>query len=194
GGLAGQRWAGGRRRELSHHGRALLCGGGTRLLQSSLSSGGAIMIARIAAIALALAAASATTAARAEDAVLANSVRIGAYCLAYDTTADDITGPYVPPGVNVKVKDVLTPYFAYVRRLSNHFSVELAAGLPPLTKTEGKGPAKLGSVPYNGQVISTARWLAPTLLLVYNFRDESAKLRPYIGAGINYTRFYSRQS
>jgi outer membrane protein len=49
-------------------------------------------------------------------------------------------------------------------------------------------------VPYNGQVITTARWLAPTLLLTYSFFDESARLRPYIGAGINYTRFYSRQS
>jgi len=49
-------------------------------------------------------------------------------------------------------------------------------------------------VPYNGQVITTARWLAPTLLLTYSFFDESARFRPYIGAGINYTRFYSRQS
>jgi outer membrane protein len=152
------------------------------------------MIARSATIAFAILAASAAAGARAEEDVYANSVRLGYYYVTYDTTADDIRGPFVPAGVNLKVKDVFTPYFAYVRRLTNHFSLELAVGAPPLTKTEGRGPAKLGSVPYNGQVITTARWLAPTLLLTYSFFDESSKLRPYIGAGINYTRFYSRQS
>jgi outer membrane protein len=152
------------------------------------------MSARIWTIAFGVVAASVAVGARAEEDVYSNSLRLGAYYVMYDTQADDIRGPFVPAGVNLKVQDVITPYFAYVRRLTNHFSVELAVGAPPLTKTEGKGPAKLGSVPYNGQVITTARWLAPTLLLTYSFFDESYALRPYIGAGINYTRFYSRQS
>jgi outer membrane protein len=152
------------------------------------------MIARSLTIAFGIVAASVAVSARADEDVLSNSVRLGYYYVMYDTHADDIKGPFVPAGVNLKVQDVATPYFAYVRRLTNHFSVELAVGAPPLTKTEGKGPAKLGSVPYNGQVITTARWLAPTLLLTYSFFDESARFRPYIGAGVNYTRFYSRQS
>jgi outer membrane protein len=152
------------------------------------------MIARIWTVAFGILAVSVTAGARAEEDVLSNSLRLGAYYVMYDTHADDIKGPFVPAGVNLKIQDVVTPYFAYVRRLTNHFGVELAVGAPPLTKTEGKGPARLGSVPYNGQVITTARWLAPTLLLTYTFFDESARLRPYIGAGINYTRFYSRQS
>jgi outer membrane protein len=152
------------------------------------------MIARILTIAFGILAATVTAGARAEEDYLSNSLRVGAYYVMYDTQADDIRGPFVPAGVNLRVQNVTTPYFAYVRRLTNHFSVELAMGWPPLTKTEGKGPAKVGSVPFNGQVITTARWLAPTLLLTYSFFDESATLRPYIGAGINYTRFYSRQS
>jgi len=152
------------------------------------------MFVRILTIAFGVLAATVTVGARAEEDALSNSLRIGSYYIMYDTQADDIRGPYVPAGANLKVKDVITPYFAYVRRLTNHFGVELAVGVPPLTKTEGKGPAKLGSVPYNGQVITTARWLAPTLLLTYSFFDESQRFRPYIGAGINYTRFYSRQS
>jgi outer membrane protein len=152
------------------------------------------MFARILTIAFGILAATATVGARAEEDVLSNSLRVGAYYLMYDTQADNIRGPFVPAGVNLKVQDVVTPYFAYVRRLTNHFGVELAMGLPPLTKTEGKGPAKLGSVPYNGQVVTTARWLAPTLLLTYTFFDESHRFRPYIGAGVNYTKFYSRQS
>ncbi|MFL6603769.1 MAG: OmpW/AlkL family protein [Steroidobacteraceae bacterium] len=152
------------------------------------------MFARILTIAFGILAATTTVGARAQEDVLSNSVRVGAYYLMYDTQAEDIRGPFVPAGVNLKVEDVITPYFAYVRRLTNHFGVELAVGAPPLTKTEGKGPAKLGSVPYNGQVVTTARWLAPTLLLTYTFFDESNRFRPYIGAGINYTKFYSRQS
>lgn len=131
--------------------------------------------------------------ARADD-VPSNSLRLGAYYVTYDVSADDIKGPFVPPGVNVDLKSVVTPYFAYVRRLTGRFSAEFAFGVPPLTKTIGKGPAELGSVPYNGQVISTARWFAPTLLLNFYLLDESHRLRPYIGAGVNYTRFYDRQS
>lgn len=129
-----------------------------------------------------------------DDSVPDNQLRIGMYYVHYFTRADDISGPYVPPGVNISVEDLETLYVAYVRRLSPHFNLELAFGWPPLTRTDGKGPAMLGSVPYNGQTISTARWLAPTLLLNYVFFDESQALRPYVGIGVNYTRFYSRQS
>jgi outer membrane protein len=121
-------------------------------------------------------------------------VRVGTYFIWYDTHADDLRGPYVPAGINIKLKSLATPYFAYVRTLTDHFSLELASGAPPVTKTVGKGPATVGSVPYNGQIVVTARWFAPTLLFEYNFFDTSTRLRPYIGAGINYTRFYSRQA
>ncbi len=151
------------------------------------------MIARIVTIAFGTLVAGLAVCARADDDVLSNSLRVGAYYITYDTQADDLRGPYVPPGVNLKLKDVITPYFAYVRRLNNHFSAELALGVPPLTKTVGKGPATLGSVPYNGQEIVTARWLAPTVLLTYSFFDESSRLRP-ISAQVLITRASTRGS
>ena len=150
---------------------------------------------RILFAALAAGAASVCCAAPASaDEVLNNSARIGLYSLFYHVSADDLSGPYVPPGANIDAKNVETLYLAYVRRLSAHIDVELALGYPPLQKTVGKGPATLGSVPYDGQVIATARWLAPTLLFEYVFFDENSKLRPYIGAGVNYTTFYDRNS
>jgi outer membrane protein len=152
------------------------------------------MTARFAKILFTILALSGAAGAYADEDRLNNSARIGAYYVTYDTQADDIRGPLVPPGANVRLQDLVTPYFGFVRTLSDHFSVELAFGVPPLTKSKGKGPAKLGSVPFAGETIVTARWLSPTVLLEYSFRDESARLRPYIGAGINYTRFYSRQS
>ena len=130
----------------------------------------------------------------AADPILSNEIRVGAYILHYDAKADDLKGPYVPPGVNVDVKSVTTPYFAYVRRLSPHLIAQLAAGVPPKTETVGKGPATLGSVPFNGQVVSTAKWFSPSVLVNYVFRDESEAWRPYVGLGINFTRFYDLKS
>jgi outer membrane protein len=145
--------------------------------------------------ALALLAASAFVAAPAlADDVPANSVRAGLYSVFFNVSADNLSGPYVPPGANIDAKNVETLYLAYVRRLSSRFDVELAVGYPPLQKTVGKGPATLGSVPYDGQVIATARWIAPTALLEYNLADENSQWRPYIGAGVNYTTFYDRDS
>ncbi|HLQ13540.1 MAG TPA: OmpW family outer membrane protein [Steroidobacteraceae bacterium] len=132
--------------------------------------------------------------AMAADAIHGNEIRLGLYIVQYDAHADDITGPFVPKGLNVNVKNVNTAYVAYVRRLSPNFVLELAAGVPPKTETTGKGPAMLGSVPFDGQVISTAKWFAPTLLLNYVFLDESSAWRPYFGVGANYTKFYDRQS
>jgi len=130
----------------------------------------------------------------ADDEVYGNSFRVGSYSVFYHTHADDITGPFVPAGVNLKSQDLETLYVGYVRRLSPAFALELALGYPPLNKVEGKGPATVGSVPYNGQVVSTARWLSPALLLEYNFLSEDSKFRPYIGVGVNYTNFYDRRS
>ncbi len=125
---------------------------------------------------------------------LNNDFRLGLYYVHYRASADDITGPYTPAGLNLRLEDLETPYFAYVRKLSTHFQVEVAAGWPPLTRTVGRGPAALGSVPYNGQVIATARWIAPSALIEYKLFDDSAVFRPYFGVGVNYTDFYSRQS
>ncbi len=134
----------------------------------------------------------ATAAPAADDGQPNNSLRAGAYVVFLHTKADDLSGPYVPPGANLNTQDFQTLYFAYVRRLSSKFDLELATGWPPLTKTEGKGPATLGSVAYNGQVLATSRWVAPTLLLEYKFRSENAAFQPYVGAGVNYTVFYDR--
>ncbi len=121
-----------------------------------------------------------------------NDVRLGVYSVFYHTSADDITGPYVPAGVNLKAENLETLYVGIVRHLPDNFALELALGYPPQAKIKGSGVATVGSVPYDGQVISSARWISPTLLLEYNFLPDTAKLRPYFGVGVNYTTFYDR--
>ena len=132
--------------------------------------------------------------AQSADDVPPNTIRVGLYDVMYHPHAQDLSGPYVPPGVGLTVQDVQTVYLAYVREFFHHLDLELALGVPPLTKTVGRGPATLGSVPYNGQVISTARWFAPSLVANYVFLSPEHALRPYIGVGINYTSFYDRDS
>jgi outer membrane protein len=130
--------------------------------------------------------------ASADDEVWNNSIRAGLYSVFYHTSATDLQGPYVPADVNFKAKNLETLYVGFVRRIWSPFDVELALGYPPLSKVEGRGIATVGSVPYNGVVVSSARWLSPTVLFEYRFLPESSKWQPYIGAGVNYTAFYDR--
>ena len=46
-----------------------------------------------------------------------------------------------------------------------------------------------GSVAFLGDDVLEAKNVAPTLLFNYHFGKEGDKFRPYVGAGINYTRF-----
>ena len=55
------------------------------------------------------------------------------------------------------------------RQLRGGARARLSAAL----EDQRRGPATLGSVPYNGQVISSARWISPTLLLEYNFLRDT---------------------
>jgi outer membrane protein len=140
-------------------------------------------------VALFSASASLCQAAFCADTAPPNEIRAGLYALFYDASAQNISGPYAPAGLNLSVKNVQTLYLAYVRTLTDHFNLELA-----ITKTYGRGPSMLGSVPYNDVELSSARWAAPTLLLNYKFLNENYALRPYLGAGINYVNFYDRES
>jgi outer membrane protein len=135
--------------------------------------------------------------ANADDEVYNNSLRLGAEFVFYHTKANDLTGPYLQSNgivANFKADNLETLYAAYVRRIWSNFSVELALGYPPLSKVEGRGSPTVGSVPYAGQTVSSARWLSPTVLFEYNFLSENSPLRPYIGVGVNYTAFYDRYS
>lgn len=49
-------------------------------------------------------------------------------------------------------------------------------------------------MPFDGQEVATAKWFSPSVLLEYKFLDASSPLRPYVGIGINYTRFYDLKS
>jgi outer membrane protein len=122
------------------------------------------------------------------------SVGAGIARIHLQSTSDDISGPFTPAGLEVSVKDATTLFLSLDKQINPRFDVELAGGWPPTHNVNGKGPATVGSVPYDGVTLSKAKEMAPTLLVNYSFTDAGQPLRPYIGLGLNYTHFYDIKS
>lgn len=94
-----------------------------------------------------------------------------------------VTGIGIPPGADAKVGDATTALFTYEYTVSPKFGVELVMGVPPKIKAKATG-----SVSFLGEVL-TARNVAPAVLVNYHFGEPGDGLRPYIGVGVNYTKF-----
>lgn len=87
------------------------------------------------------------------------------------------------PVVNVDSAASLTVSATYF--VSQHWAVEV-----------------LGAVPFthdvnlnaNGAKVAEVTHLPPTVTLQYHFAPDAARFRPYVGAGLNYTLFYSEKT
>ena len=103
----------------------------------------------------------------------------------YQTHArtNGVTGIGIPPGADATVGNATTVLFTYEYAMSPHIGVELVLGVPPKIKARASG-----SVAFLGEVL-TARNVAPTLLFNYHFFAPGSTLRPYLGVGVNYTKF-----
>lgn len=108
----------------------------------------------------------------------------------YDTHSKTtgVVGIGVPPGADASTGDGTTVIGVYERRITPNLGIELVLGVPPKITAQATG-----TVAFLGEVLS-ARNAAPTVLLNYHFGAETDALRPYVGAGINYTRFTSIKS
>lgn len=131
-------------------------------------------------LALASVLACAAPAASAQD----NVIKIG--ITRYDTHSktNGISGIGVPAGADAQVGDATTVIFVYERLFTPQVGLEFVLGVPPRLKAKATG-----SVAFLGDDVLSARNVAPTLLLNYHFFDPTDRFRPYLGAGINYTRF-----
>lgn len=122
-------------------------------------------------------------AAPAQAQVKAGDVLVRARAIVVSPTeeAGSIT-PGFPTG-SVGVSDSVAPEVDFTYMWSDHIGTELILAT---TKHDVGGR---GSIAALGDVAST--WvLPPTLTLQYHFAPQ-AKVRPYVGAGVNYTIFYS---
>jgi outer membrane protein len=137
---------------------------------------------KILSLALAAALALGFTAAQAQDAN--NAVKVGV--TRYDTHSktNGISGIGVPPGADATTDDATTIIFVYERLFTPNIGLEFVLGIPPTIHAKATG-----SVAFLGDNVLSAKNLAPTLLLNYHFFSPGDTWRPYVGAGINYTKF-----
>jgi outer membrane protein len=143
------------------------------------------MIIKLQPLALAAALACASGAVHAQD----NIFKAGAIFYQTHSKTSGIKGIGIPPGADAETGDAWTALFTYERLLRPEFGVEFVLGIPP--KIEAKGA---GSVAFLGDNILSAKNVAPTVLFNYHFGTPGDTWRPYVGIGLNYTRFASVES
>lgn len=127
----------------------------------------------------------APTAASAQD----WTVKLGVTRYDAHSKTSGISGVGVPPGADAKVGDATTAIFVLQRSFTPNWSAEIVLGVPPRIKARATG-----SVAFLGNDVLSAKNVAPTFIVNYNFGGASDRLRPYLGAGVNYTRFESVRS
>jgi outer membrane protein len=146
-----------------------------------------IAAAAFATLALALACADAQ--AQMQAASPDNVIKIGVTRYNSHSSTDGIHGIGVPAGADAKVGDATTVIFVYERMVTPNVGVEFVLGVPPTIKAKATG-----SVAFLGDDVLSARNVAPTLLFNYHFFTADDAFRPYLGAGINYTKFTNAKS
>lgn len=100
---------------------------------------------------------------------------------------DDSSGGVLPtfPGAGANVDTAYTPELDFTYMITNHIGAELILAT---SKHNATGTGALDGLP-----LARTWVLPPTLTLQYHFLPD-ARVRPYIGAGINYTIFYSEKA
>lgn len=141
-----------------------------------------------AALAIAIAATLACGGARAQEAPL-NVLKLGITQYDSHSKTSGISGPGVPAGADAEVGDATTVVVIYERYVHPNVGVELVLGIPPVIHSKATG-----TVAFLGDNILSARNVAPTLLVNYHFFQPTDTWRPYLGAGVNYTKFTSIHS
>ncbi|MDD0823126.1 outer membrane beta-barrel protein [Mannheimia sp. AT1] len=94
--------------------------------------------------------------------------------------------------VDLKVKNNTQLGLTATYMLADNVGIELLGATPFSHKINANVPA-LGADSDLGRVVSLKQ-LPPSLYAQYYFFEPTAKVKPYIGAGLNYTRFYHAKS
>lgn len=135
-------------------------------------------------IAFSLVAASLALAAGGPAAAQDNVLKLGVTRYTTDSKSNGIRGIGVPPGADAETGDATTLIFVYERTLTPNIGAEIVLGIPPRIHAKATG-----SVAFLGDDVLSAKNVSPTLLFNYYFGQPGDRWRPYLGAGVNYTRF-----
>lgn len=115
-----------------------------------------------------------------------NVVKVGVTRYTTHSSSSGLTAtpPVFPGSADAETGDATTLLFVFERSLTPNLGIELALGVPPRISAKGTGAAAA-----LGDELLSAKNVSPTLLVNYYFGDAANALRPYLGAGVNYTRF-----
>lgn len=118
-----------------------------------------------------------------------NTVYIGMAYLQNHSSMSDLSGMNTPPGLNLDVGNAPALGFGYVRDLGGPWAFELALGVPPRVRTDAMGVnwAALGVSP--GAGVTDVHAISPTAFINYHMLGKEVKFDPFVGLGINFTRF-----
>jgi outer membrane protein len=117
------------------------------------------------------------------------TVKTGAIRYNTHSKTNGISGIGIPAGADAQVGDASTVVFTFEKALTPNVGVELVLGVPPTVKSKATG-----SVAFLGDNVLSAKNVAPTVFVNYHFGSPGDALRPYVGLGLNYTKFVSIQS
>ncbi|MCL2908617.1 outer membrane protein OmpW [Shewanella aquimarina] len=110
-------------------------------------------------------------------------VRAGAVTVAPNESSQDVVTPDLGNlgEFSVSSNTQLGLNFGYM--LTDNFGIELLAATPFSHDISLKGVGK----------VAETKHLPPTLVAQYYFGSADSKLRPYIGAGVNFTNFFDNE-
>lgn len=113
-------------------------------------------------------------------------VRIGASMVNPNESSSN-PGGGLPAGSDVSINSDTQPSFTVAYMFTNNVSFEVLGATPFTHKIDGAGAlAGIGQ-------IAKVKHLPPTFSINYHFQPQ-ASVRPYVGAGINYTYFFDEKA
>lgn len=129
----------------------------------------------------------ATAIAQSDD--TSNTLKIGYAAINFHANSGELTGPpgTTPAGARTEIDNARTGALVYEHKVSGPWSFVAQIGVPPTLQFKGAGTASA-----LGQIGSAKAWF-PAALVTYTFAGPQS-LRPYVGAGVNYTFFTQGQA
>ncbi|WP_277982578.1 OmpW/AlkL family protein [Sphingomonas faeni] len=112
-------------------------------------------------------------------------VRVRAIMVAPNETSGSVLPAF--PGEHVRVNDSVMPEVDVTYMATNHIGFELIAAT---TKHQADG--RTGTTGSIGKLAST--WVLPPTLTAQYHLNPMGKIRPYVGAGLNYTIFWNERA
>jgi outer membrane protein len=114
-------------------------------------------------------------------------IRAGATQIKPNVTSGELTAPSLP-GTTASIRSDTQFAGGITYMVTNNVSIDLPLSLPFTHEIDGDGA--INGVGKIGEV----KALPITLLGQYRFLEPDAMLRPYVGAGVTYAKFYKAQS